>query len=385
MSKLEAYSPYKAVRYLDVIQGIREGRPVRPVHVQIILSDLCNQSCNFCAYRDPGYSSSQMFYEIVTPEKKSALRRDVEHPERNYNPNRMIPYGKVLEILDDCHEMHVEGVQFTGGGEPTVHPKFLETVASAHSYGLSTSLVSNGVNIAKKWTPDHADELSRMAWVRISLDAGQRDTYAWIRNVPGDHFDQATEAIRLLREARDKHKTKLVIGVGFVVTPQNWREVYQAAALVQALGADNIRISAQFSPEDEKLFTPFHEECASLCRQAVYDLDSASFQVYDRFSQKLDDLKLKSPDYERCGFQHFTTYIGADLNVYRCCVQAYNAHGLVGSLKEQRFRELWMTQARADEMATFKAPSCDRCQFNGINRFLDYAIRPIDPDHSEFV
>jgi MoaA/NifB/PqqE/SkfB family radical SAM enzyme len=175
-----------------------------------------------------------------------------------------------------------------------------------------------------------------------------------------------------------------VIGVGFVVTPDNWREVLDAARLAQDLGADNVRISAQFSTDDEALFAGFHAECAILCREAE-QLNNDNFTVINRFSEKIDDLKQKAPDYDGCGYQLLTTYIGADLNVYRCCVLAYNERGIVGSLKEQRLRDLWMSQARVDAMLDFDARGCDRCQFNTINRGLEYMLREDDPKHSEFV
>lgn len=105
------YSTLKAFKYPDRLEAIKSGHPAGPVHVQIILSDLCNQNCHFCAYRDPSYTSSQLF-----------------HIDGNYNPNRMIPLDKVLEILDDCVEMGVRAIQLTGGGEPTVHPHFDKVV-----------------------------------------------------------------------------------------------------------------------------------------------------------------------------------------------------------------------------------------------------------------
>ena len=46
----DAYSPLKALRHLDIIQAVKQGKPARPAHVQLILSDLCNQACNFCSY-----------------------------------------------------------------------------------------------------------------------------------------------------------------------------------------------------------------------------------------------------------------------------------------------------------------------------------------------
>ncbi len=162
-----AYSTLKALRHLDVIQDIRRGHATRPVHVQVILSDLCNQACDFCAYRDPSYSSSQRFFEINHKHAGAALRRDTAHPERNYNPNRMIQWPKVQEILDDCAAMGVQAVQFTGGGEPTVHPHWHDAIAYAQTLGLRTALVTNGVNIGRTLNDAGARVASECDWVRV--------------------------------------------------------------------------------------------------------------------------------------------------------------------------------------------------------------------------
>lgn len=370
----EAYSPIKALRYPERLRVLRDGGIAAPVHVQIILSDLCNQACNFCAYRDPGYTSSQLFYEIS--HRKAGLRRDTDHPERDYNPNRMIPYDKVIEILDDCMELGVKAIQFTGGGEPTVHPRFTEILEETHKRGLEFAVVTNGVLPGKR--PEMVRAMAKAAWVRVSLDAGTAQTYAEIRNVPASHFHDALATIAAL--ARSTH-----VGVGFVVTPENWEEIALGVELAKQHGADNVRISAQFSGQNEKPFASFYEQARGLARIARQTYADNRFRVYDRFGEKLDDLKQRSPDYDRCGYQEFTTYIGGDQNVYRCCVLAYNERGLIGSLKEQRFRDLWMSAARADAMRGFDARGCERCQFNSINRTLEYALRSADPMHGAFV
>lgn len=380
----DAYSPLKAVRHLDIVQDVRAGKPARPAHVQLILSDLCNQACSFCAYRDPSYSSSQRFFEIKPA--GAGLRRDADHPERNYNPNRLLSYDKALQVVEDCAEMGVSGIQLTGGGEPTVHPGFVNVLREIQRLGMASSLVTNGVNVGKRlgeWLP----ELLGLSWVRFSLDAGRPETYKRIRNVPDAHWSAALTAIRELSQAKHEAGRGPVIGVGFVVTPDNWREVMLAATLARDLGADNIRISAQFSADDEARFADFHEECAALCRDAerISVPADGSFTVFNRFGAKLDDLRQRSPEDQLCGYQTFTTYVGADETVYRCCVLAYNDRGIVGSIKDQRFRDLWMSQARADEMSSFDARGCERCQFHGILKTTNYLLDKDDPEHSEFV
>lgn len=340
-----------------MLESIKSGFPARLPHVQIVLSDLCQQSCKFCAYRLEGYASNQRFDE-----------------------RRMMPRSKAMEIIEDCAHLGVKAIQFTGGGEPTLHPDFRDCVALVRACGMEFSLVSNGVRIDRGL----AQSIVHGAWVRISLDAGFGHTYTKIRRVHESHWLRACEAVEHLRKARDEAKTDCVIGVGFVVTPDNWQEVVEAAKLAKHLGADNFRISAQFSNEDEKLFAGFHSEAAKLCVEAE-GLSDAGFMIYNRFSDRVDDLTLKSPEDRLCGYQFFTTYIGADLQVYRCCGYAYNDRGHVGSLKEQRFKDFWLSQERFDNQKAFDARGCEKCQFRQINSALAYALDSEPKLHEAFV
>lgn len=330
------------MKFPDRLAAMRRGIPAGPVHVQMILSDLCNQACHFCAYRDPTYTSSQLF-----------------HIDGDYNPNRKLPFEKVIEILDDCAEMGVKGIQFTGGGEPTVHPRFGHIVDETLARGFKWALVTNGVL---------PRDLSTATWVRVSLDAGNAKTYARIRRVPERHFHAACDTIAKWRT-----------GVGFVVTPENWAEVVDAVILARNLGASNFRIGAQFSTEGKDLFRGFREDAASLCREAE-GLSNGEFQVHNRFAEKMDDLNQGRPSYRRCGYQYFTTYIGADQNLYRCCVYAYNPHGLIASIKNRRFKDVWREVAYPN-FAKFDARGCERCQFNEINRGINEVIES-DPSEA---
>jgi radical SAM protein with 4Fe4S-binding SPASM domain len=352
-----AYSHLKALRHKDVLHAISAGKPSRLPHVELILADLCQQHCKFCAYRLDGYASNQRFDE-----------------------KRLMPLDKALEIVEDCAAMGVQAIQFTGGGEPTIYPQFAQVVRRVDELGMKFSLVSNGVRI----TPQLAELIVRGSWVRISLDAATKETYVATRRVHRIHWEMAQEAVKHLREARDRLKTDCVIGVGFVVTPDNWKEVFKAAVLAHELGADNIRISAQFSNDDEELFAGFHGEAAELCAQAQL-LTCEGFTVYNRFGDRLEDLRFKQPEDRLCGYQFFTTYIGADLQVYRCCGYAYNDRGHVGSLKDQRFKDFWMSQERFDKQMNFDGRGCERCQFRKINSALAYVLEPQAQMHEEFV
>lgn len=364
------YSPLKVFHHADRLRVLRAGGNPAPAQVQLVISDFCNQSCAFCAYRWEGYASNELF-RVIRPDGSA-----------DNNPRRMIPLAKVLEILDDCRDMGVGAVQVTGGGEPTAHPDHPAILAGVLDRGLDLALVTNGI-VLRDGVPEL---LTRAKWVRVSIDAGTAETYASIRRVPASQFERAWENVRRICAARDAAGSDVIVGVGFVVTKDNWREVRHAAQLARDAGVDNIRISAVFQPDGERYFEGFFEETSEYCRAAegMWSKANPDFKVFNNFGDRVADLAQHAPDYSACGYQHFSTYIAGDQNVYRCCVQAYNPRGLIGSIKSQRFRELWESQAKRDDFAGFDARGCERCMFNEKNRTIAYALAA-EPAHVNFV
>jgi wyosine [tRNA(Phe)-imidazoG37] synthetase (radical SAM superfamily) len=174
------YSQLKPLYHLKNIEALKNGFQPKPVHVQLILSDLCNQDCHFCAYRMSNGLSTELFGTSET-----------------HNPNRKIETSKAKEIIEDCASIGVKAIQFTGGGEPTVHKDYLELICLAQDLGLDTALVTNGV----KLNPDD-DAIQSLDWIRVSVDAGHAMTYAKIRNVTENHWYKMWENVNKLAESR---------------------------------------------------------------------------------------------------------------------------------------------------------------------------------------
>ena len=363
------YSPLKVFHHRERLDQLGRGEQPVPCQVQLIISDLCNQDCGFCAYRTSGYSSNQLF---VGDSPLAGFGHN--------NPVRTIPYGKILEILDDCVELGVPAIQLTGGGEPSAHPRFNLVLKAILDRKLDLALVTNGINLK----PDSIADLVQAKWVRFSIDAGCKETYCKVRNVGGTHWFKVWDNLQQLCRARDADpQSDLVIGVGFVVTKDNYGEVLQCAKLARAAGADNIRISAVFQDEGESYFRSFYQEARRQCLSAQLLADD-KFKVFNMFGDRVEDLHQQNPDYKLCGYQHFVTYIGGDLNVYRCCVLSYNEQGKIGSLLNQRFRDLWLSEQKRQAFADFDARGCPKCMFNTKNRTILYAIEPA-PRHVNFV
>ena len=353
--KKECYNPLKVFHHRAHIDALRRGDRPGPIHVQIIPTNVCNQRCKFCSYRCPGYSSNEMF-----------------------NPRDSIPFPKLAEIVADCEEMGVLAIEITGGGEPCCHPQFhrlCETILNAE---IDLGIVTNG----SLWTETHATVTDRAKWIRFSVDAGCAGTYATLRQVKRDAYDCVREAIRVQHAARVPD-VKQVIGVGFVVTADNWSEVVQATERACKDGADNIRISAVFQNGGAAYFDSFGMEAAKLCREAK-TLEIDGFHVYDLFSDRVHDLISGRPTDPFCPLQHLTTYIGADQRVYSCCVLAYNHLGFLGSIMGRPFKEFWCDPETLQVTCSFDARKCPRCMFNAKNEMMRYALDS-NPMHVNFL
>jgi MoaA/NifB/PqqE/SkfB family radical SAM enzyme len=342
------YSTLKPVYWMDRLTTLRSGVLPPPVHVQLVLSDLCNQSCHHCAYRIPIGLSTELFAE-----------------GGNVNPNRRIPTDKALEIIDDCAAIGVQAIQFTGGGEPTVHKDHLRLFAHAQALGIKTALVTNGV----KLDAEHP-AIKAMSWVRVSIDAGNAETYASTRNVPVNHWHAAWRNIEVLSKSCEG-----VVSVGFVVTLENFREVEAAAQLTKESGAANMRVGAVFSSEGVGHYGDMLPEIRTYVGEARTRFPDVVIDVFDR---RIEDLEAGSPTEALCGYQALTTYIGGDLGVYRCCNTAYTRAGKVADLHDVRFAHLFGRKVEA-----FDATGCRFCQFRQQNNVIAATQRM--PTHAEFV
>lgn len=365
----DAYNPLKILHHQDRINQLRDGQQIVPTQVQLVLSDFCNQNCSFCAYRMENYLQSPGF----TSGAKLATTG-------TNNPVRMIPFDKVMEILNDCAAMGVQAVQITGGGEPTTHPKFKETVAACHALGLDVGLVTNGVLLRK----EYRNLLVQSQWIRVSLDSGTPETYRLLRRCPADHWGKMWDNVQGLVEWRKRAGSAMVIGLSYVVTRENQFELRMAAQLAMDAGVDYIRFAAMFSSERADYYKGWHEPIKEVCADLKRTMQSDTFRVFDSFGGRWQDLQDKAPEHPFCGYQQFSAYIGGDQKVYRCCVNAYSDKGLVGSLKDQSFRELWGSRDKHENFKNFDARTCIHCYVNDKNRILRYAVTE-NPEHVNFV
>jgi len=347
MNKKNAYSPYKMMHHKDKLCAAKEGALVIPLFVQWDLTNVCNLDCSFCFYRNSGFKLE------------------------GFDDRDAMPTEKVLEIMQDLKDLGVKAIEWTGGGEPTLHPKFLYIIRQAKSMGFKQALVTNGTCISD----EVLEELKDFEWVRVSIDAATRPTYKKIKGV--DMLEDALESMRKLKKIARPHN---VLGLSFIVCPDNHKEIFDAAIRAKAMGVDNIRFSLAMTSAGEKLFDGIWEKCLDGVEKAK-GLGNDDFTVF-AFTNRIKDLA-KEELSDWCYYHHLVGVI-TPRGLYPCCRLKYDERFLLGDFKDKSFADIWFGQKRRVFIQKIADGCPFECWMTEKNKVAEYIVKP-DQMHVNYV
>lgn len=142
-----------------------------PETVNLHFHSACEMRCKHCfaVFRECG--------KQVLPELREVIRKIAE-----------VPMGPGMK--------KPRRVNFVGG-EPTIHPYFINLVGYANESGLRTSIVTNGYSLVRKRIPK---ELEVLDLVGVSIDSLQRDRNRQIGRSVNEKTISAEEWYRFFEE-----------------------------------------------------------------------------------------------------------------------------------------------------------------------------------------
>ncbi len=150
-----------------------------------------------------------------------------------------------------------EGIDFTGGGEPLLHPKLLSMIESGKAAGCSVGFNTNGVLLNNEL----AGELValNLDWIAYSVDAATPRTYEAIRH--GAKFTQVLNNISAMKAAKEARGGNLPLTIMvFVMMRDNIHELPAYIDLSYRTGIDHViakNLDVVLKEEDEsrRIFT----------------------------------------------------------------------------------------------------------------------------------
>lgn len=310
MDKLASYTI--ATRFpVKVLHNecMRDGR-ILPVHLRLFPTNRCNSACPYCEY--------------------GKIDRHQE-----------LSLEEIKDIIMHFWFYGTRAISITGGGEPTLHPKFSEIVEYALAREVKVGVETNGILIASGEVKPPAG----VSWYRFSLTDPSSGKY------PVERIRQFAERVG------DTHW-----GVSCAIPGLIDIETLKAACMAvnDIPSCRYIRFNQEFEHPCHDAMRYVIETLTPLCSKAIF-----SWRETCPAGAPICRAGLLRP------------VVAADSFMYPCTnVQLFRDNPTWESLRLGNWRDY-------PAIKPFDGTACKRCFYAGVNEVLDWLMNV--PDDKEFI
>ncbi len=308
----------RILRMYHLAKEILEGKTPYPIMAVVYPSYVCNHNCQGCSYR--------------------ALNR---------KENTFLDAKNFEKLLKSLHCLKVKSIEFSGGGEPTLHPKFDEMIELAAGEEFELGLLTNGSLLSGRIVDLVVDHF---IYVRVNLDASDVRVYSQIHRPPEMYGFQ--EVLRNLEEViskRNQKNSKLTVGAEVLVCQTNMNFIEGALNLAKDVGCDCIRFKPMRNAEDSLLPEQVNQ---------VDDLIKTLQEKYHPFSVCGGAKGSKSN--RSCWLSPIHLVVDPLGDVYPCCHYQYRRESThMGNLFKQPLEEIWFGKRHKEVIRNLKVEECN--------------------------
>lgn len=304
---------------------------IGPEHVQIDLTNQCNNNCIACWCNSPLLEE-----KALPPEKKM----------------QTLPWPIVKELIDELAQLGTREIHYSGGGEPFMHPQIMEILEHTKRKGL-VCVVNTNFTLVDRQRVDKIIEIG-VNFMSVSTWAATAKTYALTHpNKSEDTFRQIVDNLTFLNT--HKHGGPMV-KLHNVIFNRNYHELKEMIEFAQATRSESLEfvfIDTVPGKTDTLLLTaPQISQLQQAARAIAQGVDRNSYyegillERFDCFLRRVSSpVDVASATYDRnvidkipCANGWYSTRILADGNVNACL----KAHRIpVGNLYESNFKRIW--------------------------------------------
>ncbi|MBF0308880.1 MAG: radical SAM protein [Magnetococcales bacterium] len=244
-----------------------------------------------------------------------------------------LPREAFLRFLQDFAALGGQEVFFAGNGEPLLHPHLPEFFQVGHELGLRMALSSNGQILTERMAPRI---LPYAAWIRVSVNGGDRETYAAVHRCQPKEWDRLVANLENAVALRKRDRLPVELALQGVVFDRNWDAIPALAQLHRKVGTDTLVFRNRIDKYDGDF--PIPPAVRLLLEEAERD---PSVQV--RWNTFTDQALL--PPWSRCIGVNVRTNMDFQGNLFSCAKHFYEDCSF-GNICENSFREIWHGEAR---------------------------------------
>ena len=326
-------------RYLEIL-GIydKEHGYKGPFHVQIDLTNDCNNACLACWCNSP-----------LLKERKLS-----QEEKRQYLPLRL-----VKELLDEISQTGTTEVYYSGSGEPFMHPEIMEVLKYTKKKGL-TCHVNTNFTLLDKNKIDCLIDIG-IDFLTVSMWSGASQAYCQVH--PGrtetDFYKIKENLIYLNSKKKDKFN-KPVIKIYNVIFNMNYMQLEEMIQFAESTHSESIEFTvADTIPNatdilklNQRQSEELREIAGNIKKRLTKDSKLFSGMVlfqFDQFLRRISVIKdVKEAKYDRNIIDNMPCYIGwlfariIPNGEIHSCLKAHRIP--TGSLYLNRFSEIWNSE-----------------------------------------
>lgn len=342
---------FKILWHMDRLCSFWNDGTTFPVHIEINPTNVCNKACEWCI-TDYLWSEEYLDIDIM---------------------NR---------FLEEFSELGGKAIGWSGGGEPTCHPKLGEAVRKASETGLKQGLFTNGV-----FSNELVDTLGKnMEWIRFSIDTADKRKWREKMHIAGSALDKVWENINKLKH----YPARIVTNAN--VTKWNSDDMKKLARISKEKGADGFQIRPilprpyKNDEFDKEFYSNYFDKL-----KEIEKLETSDFQIFiswDKFKD-ITTGDIGNRNYDKCQYHHFFSVLNANGDLGVCMYRLDDDNFIFGNIYERSLEEIWNNEKRKTVIKYCNNNiNFDQCQIcckgHELNKFLHFIQNPIKESDPEF-
>lgn len=333
---------HKLIHHVKRVNDWLEDKVIYPIYVDISPSGVCNHRCLFCCMDYMGYKS--IFIDKDIYEKR------------------------IIEMS----KLGIKSVLFAGQGEPLLHPNINNMISATKNAGIDIALTTNGVFLDRIIDKSFGS----LSWIKVSCAAGSKETHKLIHNANINDFDKIFNNLEYAIKVKRENNYKTVIGMQFILLPENAHEVEILAEKVKNIGLDYLIIKpySKSTFALKNVYKDINYDKYLYLSETLKRFNDKNFYVAFRMDSmnKWDD---KYRGYEECLSLPFAATIDASGGVYGCCAYLGNEKLYYGNIYKNTFEEIWNSKEKDDALewahTTLNINECQiNCRMDKVNAYL---------------
>lgn len=309
------FNSYKVLVYSDRLEQIANNKLPYPVIWHIYPTNKCCHDCKFCIMKS-------------------------EHGDKE------LPWDTMQKAIKDAEKYGAKAIHFSGGGEPLMNPHTLKALQMCKDLELKTALSTNGALLKP-------DIYNLVDYPRVSINAGTKETHEKIMQA------KTWDAIWANLMALDDRRK---LGLAFIITKDNWHEIYQFCELADRIGAGFVHIRPVYDPSNDiKDLLPAIDIQVEKARKH-FDIDI--FYSTSKFNGYWNERK-----YTKCRATPMNVVLKANGRFIPCQDRLDLEFG---DYNKEPFEKIWNSEEHKQLIAGINLDVCPRCVMTNVNEIIQH-------------